>query len=341
MLASDFDYELPEESIAQAPLADRSSARLLIDGDSIRHGAVTDLPGLVGPGDVLVVNNTRVLPARLALRKATGGQVEVFLLSPVGDGAWEALVRPSRRVPDGTALFAADALDEAGPVLTVTGDLGEGRRLVASTTDTSVLDLASRVGAVPLPPYITEELDDPERYQTVYAERPGSVAAPTAGLHFTPEVLSACEEAGAVVAPVELQVGIGTFRPITADDVGDHHMHSERYAVPAATWKTVQDASRVIAVGTTSVRALESAAATGALEGDTELFIHPGYAWRAVDALLTNFHLPKSSLLVMLSAFCGPRWRELYELALSEGYRFLSFGDAMFVERRLTDPGET
>lgn len=351
MLASDFDYALPPESIAQVPIADRSAARMLVAGEPVQHRTVADLPELVGPGDVVVVNNTRVLPARLKLRKATGGQVEVFLLAPIGDGAWEALVRPSRRVPEGTELFASDAPSkndglsendgaEAEPVVTVHADRGEGRRVVAPATGSAMLDLAAQVGAVPLPPYITEQLDDPDRYQTVYAENPASVAAPTAGLHFTPEVLAACEKSGAQIVPVELQVGIGTFRPITATDISEHHMHAERYIVPESTWQACASAERVIAVGTTSVRALESAAATGELTGDTELFIHPGYEWSVVDALLTNFHMPRSSLLVMLSAFCGPRWRELYELAVTEGYRFLSFGDAMFVERS-DDQGDT
>lgn len=200
-------------------------------------------------------------------------------------------------------------------------------------------ELLSRAGQVPLPPYITTMLADPERYQTVYAARPTSVAAPTAGLHLTPEVLARCRERGATVVTVELSVGLGTFRPITAARLADHRMHAERYSVPEATWAACQAAERVVAVGTTVVRALESAAARGELQGSTELFITPGYRFAVVDALLTNFHLPGSSLLVLLESFMGPRWRELYRQALADGYRFLSFGDAMFCER--LDPART
>ena len=337
MRLSSFDYELPEAQIAQAPLADRSSARLLVGSDPVRHRRVTDLPELLGPGDVIVVNNTRVLPARLRLHKSTGGAVEVFLLSPVDGTHWEALVRPSRRVADGTLLFDDDDVAR----VQVVGDRGEGRRVVAPAPQSgsvdadvvSLLDHAMAQGEVPLPPYIETTLDDPDRYQTVYADRVGSVAAPTAGLHFTDALLDECRAVGAEIHSVELQVGIGTFRPIVVDDVSEHTMHAERYVVPDATWDACAVANRVIAVGTTSVRALETAAATGERTGSSELFISPGFDWQVVDALLTNFHLPKSSLLVMLAAFCGERWRDLYTSALAEGYRFLSFGDAMFVER--------
>lgn len=330
MQIDEFDYELPEQAIAQVPLADRSSARLLVGTDPIAHRTVRDLPSMILPGDVIVVNNTRVLPARLRLFKETGGKVEVFLLSPVGDGSWEALVRPSRRVPDGTVLTDG----KGDPIVTVLADRGEGRRLVAPATETSMLDLAASEGEMPLPPYIHSHLADPERYQTVYADTVGSVAAPTAGLHFTDALIAECEASGAMVVDVELRVGIGTFRPIVAHRIVDHQMHAERYHVPASTWQACRDARRVIAIGTTSVRALESAAVTGELDGETELFIHPGYDWQIVDALLTNFHMPKSSLLVMLAAFYGPGWRSLYSEALSSDYRFLSFGDAMFVERQ-------
>lgn len=289
-----------------------------------------DFPTLVGPGDVVVVNDTKVLPARLRLRKTTGGSAEVFLLSPIDDHRWEALVRPSRRIEPGTILVDDDGVD----TVKVGEDRGEGRRVVVSAGDESLVAVAQRRGTMPLPPYIHAELEEPGRYQTVYARSSGSVAAPTAGLHFTETLLEEIQAAGAQLARVELRVGLGTFRPITVDDISSHHMHSEWYQVPPETADAVASADRVIAIGTTTVRALESAAATGESSGTTELFIRPGYTWNVVDALLTNFHLPKSSLLVMLAAFMGPGWRDVYDEARDNGYRFLSFGDAMFVERQ-------
>jgi S-adenosylmethionine:tRNA ribosyltransferase-isomerase len=286
-----------------------------------------------------VVNTTRVLPARLQLRKQTGGAVEVLLLERTAAGPWEALVRPARRVRPGTRLVAAPDL-----TVVVGGDgPGDGTRLVELEVPAGVgeLDVLDRHGAVPLPPYITAPLADPERYQTVFADRPGSVAAPTAGLHLTPAVLDLCRAAGARVEAVELVVGLGTFRPMEVDAVEDHHMHAERYRVPEATVAACDEAraagGRVVAVGTTTVRALESAALSGALEGRTELFIHRPWPWRLVDVLMTNFHLPRSSLLVLVDAFVGPRWRALYAEALRAGYRFLSFGDAMWLVR--SEPG--
>jgi S-adenosylmethionine:tRNA ribosyltransferase-isomerase len=344
---ADFDYDLPETAIAQQPAEPRDSARLLVDEGpaGIDHRTVADLPALVRPGDVVVVNTTRVLPARLRLRKDTGGEVEVLLLERTPSGAWEALVRPGRRVRPGTVL-------DAGPDLAVHvggSGSGDGTRLVELRLTgvrggwTDELAALERHGVVPLPPYITAPLNDPARYQTVFADRPGSVAAPTAGLHLTPHVLDRCRTAGARVEPVELVVGMGTFRPLSTANVEDHHMHAERYRVPATTLTACHDArgagGRVVAVGTTTVRALESAALSGALEGRTELFIHQPWAWRVVDALMTNFHLPRSSLLVLVDALIGPRWRDLYATALVEGYRFLSFGDAMFVERAAQGPG--
>ena len=288
------------------------------------HRTVADLPELLGPGDLLVVNDSRVLPARLRLQKQSGGHVEVLLLEQRPDGSWEALVRPGRRVPPGTVL-----LSRAGrPVVEVTDRLVEGRRLVRLLAE----GVPEELGTVALPPYIQEPLADPERYQTIYAARPGSVAAPTAGLHLTTEVLAACRERGVAMATVDLAVGLGTFRPITAERIEDHRMHSERYTVSAETMDACRRADRVVAVGTTTLRALE-AAALGSLSGRTDLFITPGFDFKVVDVLLTNFHLPHSSLLVLLAAFCGDRWRELYEVALAEGYRFLSFGDAMLVDR--------
>lgn len=327
------DYDLPQEAIAQTPVEPRDAARLLIDdgpGRAPRHGHITDLVTLVGPGDVVVVNTTRVLPARLATFRPSGGAAEVLLLEPRDDGPgrWDALVRPSRRVAPGTRLPIGEDL-----AVVVEDDLGEGRRVVALRLAEGVelLTALERHGTVPLPPYITAALSDPERYQTTYAERPASVAAPTAGLHLTPALLDAIRATGASVAPVELVVGLGTFRPIATDRVEDHHMHGERYAVPEATWAACRTANRVVAVGTTTVRALESAAATGELDGRTELFIHGDRPFAVVGALLTNFHQPRSSLLVLVDAFVGPRWRALYDEALARGYRFLSFGDAMFL----------
>lgn len=322
----DFDYVLPSDAVAQMPVEPRDAARLLVAlaGATAAHRRVRDLPELLEPGDLLVVNDTRVLPARLRLRKGSGGAVEVFLLE-LADGAWEALIRPSRKVPPGTLLFTEHGGEAVAEALDV---LDDGRRLVRLLVDPAA------VGTVPLPPYITRPLADPERYQTVYARRPASAAAPTAGLHLTDDVLERCRERGVGLATVELVVGLDTFRPVLADRAEDHVMHSESYSVPEETMAAVAAARRVVAVGTTSVRALESAAATGALTGRTDLFIHGDYPFKVVDLLLTNFHMPRSSLLLLLAAFVGPGWRDLYDLALAEGYRFLSFGDAMLVARR-------
>ena len=336
MDTASLDYDLPTEAIAQTPVEPRDAARLLIDegaGRVPRHGRIGDLVGLIGPGDVVVVNTTRVLPARLRLHRASGGAVEVLLLEPLGDDSgdpprWEALVRPSRKVPPGTALPVAD-----GVTVVVGDDLGEGRRVieVGLPTGLDLLAMLERYGEIPLPPYITAPLLDPGRYQTTYAEQPGSVAAPTAGLHLTAAVLDGMRAAGATVAPVDLVVGLGTFRPIATDRVEDHQMHGERYRVPESTMAACQAAGRVVAIGTTTVRALESAAATGDLSGRTDLFIHGDRPFAVVDALVTNFHQPRSSLLVLIDALVGPRWRSLYAEALQAGYRFLSFGDAMFL----------
>jgi len=328
-----YDYCLPEAAIAQVPIEPRDRARLLVALDpegppSDLH--VSELPGLLGPGDVLVVNETRVIPARLGLQKSTGGAVEVLLLEPSGaQGAWTALVRPSRRVPDGTVLFYLGRPAVSVGERVCPGDAGDGRRRV------SVLDsgAVAEAGRLALPPYIRNPLAEDDRYQTVYARHPGSVAAPTAGLHFTPQLLERCRGSGAELATVDLAVGLDTFRPMATERLDDHRMHSEWYSVPPETMELCRNARRVVAVGTTTVRALESAAGTGALSGRTDLFIRPGTEFRLVDVLLTNFHLPRSTLLVMLAAFCGPGWRRLYEHALAAGYRFLSFGDAMLVGR--------
>ena len=328
---SAYDYDLPEAAIAQVPAFPRDSARLLVacapDGE-VAHRLVADLPSLLEPGDLLVVNETRVLPARLALRKATGGRAEVLLLESLSESAeakrWRALVRPGRRLPPGTTLVGGS---HGEPVVRV------GERLEDGCREVELLADPWSYGALPLPPYIHHPLDDPERYQTVYAARPGSVAAPTAGLHLTEAVLAACQDRGVGVARLELLVGLDTFRPITVADPSDHVMHSERYRIPAETFDACRAARRVVAVGTTTVRALETASATGCLEGRTALFIRGDYAFGMVDLLLTNFHLPRSSLLLLVEAFVGPRWRGLYATALAEGYRFLSFGDAMLIAR--------
>ena len=346
METSAFDYELPESAIAQHPLAERDAARLLVDqgvGSKSLNHIVRDLPDLLEPGDLLVLNTTRVLPARLALRKETGAAVEVLLLerldggslSDSGQSRWEALVRPGRKLPPGTIVLPAEG---TGLEVSVDEDLGDGRRVVTIDVEGPLLDVLETFGVMPLPPYITEVLAEQERYQTVFSERPASAAAPTAGLHLTPEVLARCAERGIGRADVELVVGLGTFRPIATDRIEDHEMHGETFRVPQETLdacaRTKANGGRVVAVGTTAVRALESAAAFGVNEGRTELFIHGDYDFLVVDRMMTNFHLPKSSLIVMIDAFVGPRWRDLYADALRDGYRFLSFGDAMLLTRR-------
>ena len=329
MQTAELDYDLPEEAIAQVAAEPRDSARLLIDrgaGQPPRDGTVADLPSLVGRGDLLVVNTTRVFPARLHGRRTRGGGAEVLLLERRADGTWAALVRPSRRLRPGDHIHVApDLAVEVGAVLP------EGMRSVRLECADETAAIEAH-GAVALPPYITAELPDPERYQTVYAKRPVSVAAPTAGLHLTESLLGEVRAAGAEVAEIELAVGAGTFRPITAAELGDHRMHEEWYHVPPEVLERCRAAERVIAIGTTTVRALESAVRTGE-EGPTRLFITPGFEFEVVDALWTNFHQPRSSLLALLAAAIGPRWRELYEHALTSGYRFLSLGDAMFVPR--------
>lgn len=328
--AERFDYELPDEAIAQTPAEPRDAARLLVDGEPRRHLTVRDLPTVLEPGDLVVVNDTRVLPARFHLHKPTGGQIEVLLLEPTGQHReWLALVRPGKRLRAGAVLEWRGGAEPI-PVAEVVEVLSDGRRRLRLFVD----DLLERAGEVPLPPYITEPLADPERYQTVYANEPGSVAAPTAGLHLTPEILDAFGDRGIGVARVDLRVGLGTFRPIATESVLDHDMHTESYRIEPAVWDQVRAAERVVAIGTTTVRTLESAAATGDLAGRTDLFIHRGFEWKVVDVLLTNFHVPRSSLLVMIDAFVGDRWRDIYREALEEGYRFLSFGDAMLLQRQ-------
>jgi S-adenosylmethionine:tRNA ribosyltransferase-isomerase len=330
---SDIDYVLPEELIAQKPIEPRDSARLLVatEPGEVSHRVVSDVDTLVGPGDLIVVNDTKVLPARLVLQRKTGGAVEVLLLEKRSADArlWEALVRPGKKIKEGELLeYFGKRVVRMGP-RTEAGDT-----FVVEILDEDPLDLISRIGAMPLPPYIRGSLKDQDRYQTVYANKPASAAAPTAGLHFTDELLNRIRRTGATIMSVELIVGLDTFKPISTDDPLDHVIHSEFYNVSQEVVDACKNATRVIAIGTTATRALESAFTTGELTGRTSLFITPGYSWKIVDVMLTNFHMPKTSLLLMIGSFLGDRWRELYELAISEKYRFLSFGDAMFISRR-------
>ena len=328
-----FDYDLPLEAIAQAAIEPRDAARLLVAG-SLDDRLFTDLPGLLDPGDLVVVNNTRVRPARVFARKETGGAVEVLLTKRIDEIRWEALVRPARRIRAGTEM-SADAL-----TMTVVTEPDRGVVIVEIAADDDVDDVLVEIGEVPLPPYFHGTLDDDERYQTMFARATGSAAAPTAALHFTPAVVDALHSRDVHIAEVELDVGLDTFRPMGEGSITDHEMHRERYTVPGATAEAVTEAkqrgSRVVAVGTTVVRTLETAAGVdGHLQpgsGSTELFITPGYEPRVIDAVVTNFHAPRTTLIVMIAALIGPRWRDVYDHAIETGYRFLSFGDAMYIE---------
>ena len=333
MQTRELEYPLPPEAVAQQPVEPRHDARLLVHdpaaaGDGVAHRRVRDLPGLLRPGDVVVVNETRVAPARMHLRKRTGGRVEVLVTTPTPAATAEALVRPGRRVPPGTVLTDGGGRD----VLVAGAAAADGRREVKALAHPSISALLDDLGEVPLPPYVRSPVP-PERYQTVYARRPTSAAAPTAGLHLSAEVLAGVAAAGIGVFRLDLGISVATFRPITAERLEDHDMHIEHYDIPAETWAACRDARRVVAIGTTAVRALETAAATGRLAGVSDLFIRPGHRFASVDLLLTNFHMPRSTLLSLLSAFVGDRWRPLYETALDAGYRFGSFGDAMLVGR--------
>ena len=312
MDSSVLEYDLPPELIAQRPVEPRDSSRLLVHDRATgetSHRRFRDLPDELAPGELTVVNDTRVVPARIAARRPGGGRSEVLLLEPVDDGLWEALARPSTKLRVGMSL---------GPVELVEA-LGEGRWRVRLTGEPD--------GALPLPPYITEPLADPGRYQTVYAREAGSAAAPTAGLHFTPDLLARLE-----IERVTLHVGLDTFRPLTAERLEEHRLYGERYAVSEDAWSRIDDAERVLAVGTTTVRVLESLSRGAPLAGRTELFVTPGFEFLRVDSLLTNFHLPRSTLLALVMAFAGiERTRELYRLAIDERYRFYSFGDAMLI----------
>ena len=332
MHLSDIDYELPEKLIAQHPVEPRDSARLLVatSPDHVEHKYMTDFVDMLERDDVMVVNDTRVLPARLSLHRKTGGAAEVLLLEQRSSDfrLWEALVKPASKLkPDEVLEYFGKRVVRVGP-RTEAGDT-----FVVEILDENPMELLQRIGSMPLPPYIRSSLTDLERYQTIYAKRTASAAAPTAGLHFTSELMAKIVAKGVTVETVELVVGLDTFKPISADNPLDHLIHSEFYSVEQRVMDACREAKRVVAVGTTATRALESVAASGQLSGRTSLFITPGFQWQVVDMMLTNFHLPKTSLLLMIESFIGPRWRDIYAEAISQQYRFLSFGDAMLLAR--------
>ena len=338
---SDFYFELPQELIAQDPLEDRSSSRLLVldkESGAVSHHVFREITDYLNPGDCLVLNNTKVLPARLlGEREGTGAHVEVLLLKRHQADVWETLVKPGKKCRPGTRLVFGDGLLRAEVLETVE----EGNRLIRFEYEGIWEEVLDRLGEMPLPPYITHKLQDKNRYQTVYAKYEGSAAAPTAGLHFTKELLSEIENKGVRIAYVTLHVGLGTFRPVKEENVLEHHMHSEFYQVSQEAAdcinSTKQKGGRVICVGTTSCRTIESAANENGIvipgSGDTEIFIYPGYRFKVLDALITNFHLPESTLVMLVSALAGrEKVLAAYEEAIREKYRFFSFGDAMFIK---------
>ena len=345
LLKSDFYFELPEELIAQDPLADRSGSRMLMldktDG-RIEHHIFKEIVDYLRPGDCLVLNNTKVLPARLSGRREnTGGAIEVLLLKRKGDDVWETLVKPGRKAKPGTRILFGDGSLQA-EVLDV---VEEGNRLIRFSYEGIFEEVLDRLGEMPLPPYITHKLQDKNRYQTVYARYEGSAAAPTAGLHFTKELLQKISDKGVDIAYVTLHVGLGTFRPVKADNILEHHMHAEYYQVTEEAAEKINRAKtsggRVICVGTTSCRTVESAAGDdGTLKagcGNTEIFIYPGYRFKVLDCLITNFHLPESTLVMLVSALAGREHvLHAYEEAIRLKYRFFSFGDAMFLTDSFT-----
>lgn len=338
MRLDEFDYELPNALIAQTPIEPRDAARLLIDQGSAAplHRHIRDFGEFCRPGDVIVVNDTKVIPARLRLHRKSGGQAEVLLLeqSSVSPSRWEALIRPAKRLKLGETLIASDDSElvrigertDAGDTFVVE---------LAAQSQSDVENLLKKYGEMPLPPYISTRLENLDRYQTVYANRPTSAAAPTAGLHFTPGLIAELKSSGINILTVDLTVGLDTFAPITSSNPLEHPMHSEHFYVSAETLNECKQAKRVIAIGTTATRALESVATDGVLSGKTRIFIHRGYEFKLVDLMLTNFHMPRTTLLMMIDAFIGSRWREIYAAAISERYRMLSFGDAMLLNRHL------
>ena len=339
----DFDFDLPEELIAQTPLKDRTSSRLLVvdkTTHSIEDKHFSDLLDELEEGDTLVVNNTRVLPARLyGTKEETGAHIEVLLLTNTEGDKWETLVKPAKRMKVGSVVSFGDGRLKA----TVVEELDQGGRIIEFSYEGVFLEVLESLGEMPLPPYIKERLEDKERYQTVYAKENGSAAAPTAGLHFTEELMQQIRDKGVNIVPVTLHVGLGTFRPVSVDSLEDHKMHSEYYNVSKETAEMIEATKkagkRVIAVGTTSIRTLETVARDNdghvvTASGWTDIFISPGYEFRVVDAFVTNFHLPKSTLVMLVSAYLGREFTlEAYQHAIEECYRFFSFGDAMFVHK--------
>ena len=341
MKTSDFYYDLPQELIAQDPLEDRSSSRLLVldrKTGEMEHRVFRDITEYLRPGDCLVVNNTKVIPARLlGVKEDTGAGIEILLLKRKADNVWETLVKPGKKARPGARIVFGDGILK-GEVLEV---VDEGNRLIRFEYEGIFEEILDRLGQMPLPPYITHQLKDKNRYQTVYAEHDGSAAAPTAGLHFTPELLEEIQAKGVRLAHVTLHVGLGTFRPVKVEDVSQHHMHSEYYVVEEEQARLINDTraagGRVICVGTTSCRTLESAADEDGIlragSGWTDIFIYPGYRFKIMDALITNFHLPESTLLMLVSAFADKeKIMKAYEEAVRQRYRFFSFGDATFIK---------
>lgn len=340
MDVKDFDYDLPEELIAQDPLEDRSSSRLLVldkyTGE-IEHRIFKDITQYLRPGDCLVINNTKVIPARLfGVKEGTEAKIEILLLKRRENDIWETLVKPGKKAKQGTKIIFGEGL-LTGEIIDV---VEEGNRLIQFHYEGIFEEILDQLGQMPLPPYITHQLKDKNRYQTVYAKYDGSAAAPTAGLHFTPELLTQIREMGVEIAEVTLHVGLGTFRPVKVENVLDHHMHSEFYLIEQSEADKINAAKaaghRVVSVGTTSTRTLESAADENGMltakSGWTEIFIYPGYKFKVIDALITNFHLPQSTLVMLVSALAGREHiLHAYEVAVQEKYRFFSFGDAMFI----------
>lgn len=340
MKTSDFYYDLPQELVAQTPLERRDGSRLMVldkKTGATAHRHFYDIPTLLRPGDCLVLNDSRVLPARLlGHREPTGGAVEVLLLTDRGDKVWECLVRPGKKVRPGARLSFGDGLLTAEVVETLEG----GNRLIRFDYDGIFLEILERLGKMPLPPYIKEELSDPERYQTVYSKEVGSAAAPTAGLHFTRELLEQIQTMGVNLAYVTLHVGLGTFRPVKEEEITDHVMHSEQYFVTEDAARRINETrrrgNRVIAVGTTSCRTLETVTdenhVTHSGSGNTDIFIYPGYQFKGIDGLITNFHLPESTLVMLVSALAGREHiLDAYRQAVEAQYRFFSFGDSMLI----------
>lgn len=342
MKKSDFFYDLPQELIAQQPAEPRDSSRLLVldkKTGAVSHSIFNKIEDMITDKDCLILNDTRVLPARLyGIREGTGARVEFLLLKQLKNDTWEAIAGPGKKAKPGTFFTFSDSLR-----CEVLECLDNGNRIVKFLYEGNFFEILDSVGQLPLPHYITEELEDKERYQTVYSNVLGSAAAPTAGLHFTPELLERLKNKGVKIGFVTLHVGLGTFRPVKAENIEEHHMHTESYSVPAETAeiikRTKENGGRVIAVGTTCCRTLESVyrdhGEMCACSGDTDIFIYPGYKFRCIDALLTNFHLPESTLIMLVSAFCGyENTMNAYKIAVEEKYRFFSLGDAMFISER-------